>query len=215
MDRDKFSRLLLSKKSLALLTSLVAASNIASSFGLEKAEAPKIYTTKFDANIPITSMDYSEYQRKVVTDNAGQPTFTQVMASILEDARGPCLGMSRCALALTDNDLLTLEDRFKSLNLEPDKVGDYAVSVSGNLAKARALAIIENKESDFFYVHYVLNNFIELKKAEMAEQGLMEEAKIADNAIIADIGQYTALAMNPHAEQSMDVIIHGMRRFGK
>lgn len=189
------------------MASFVTLTNMASAISVD-TQAKELVNT--EPNLPITSIDRQEFQRKVRADTFGTPTLNQVLASIIEDARGPCLGGIRCTLAFTNNGELTLEDRFKQLQLDASRVGDYALSITGNPNKARILAIIENKDDNNFYVHYTLNKFIALKETEMTDRGLASEVIISKRAIIRDLGKFTAVAMNPHAVESMSIIEEGI-----
>lgn len=206
-------KITIQKKALAALSSVVAISNIIAPSRALDSMPVDINNKGVNDKEPtkLIAIDSSEYQRKVKADNVGVPSITQMIGAILEDARGPCLGSIRCAIALTNDQRIETEDRFKQLELDKAKIGEYGISISGSDRKARILAIMENTDSDHYYTHYILNRFISNKIIDMQDKGIESEVKVAENAIIKDIGKFTAIAMSPHAKDSMKIIEEGLQ----
>ena len=200
------------KKVVAVFSSFVTISNLITnvSAAVNISDQAKTLEIPKDSNIKITSIDRTGYQRKTKADNLGAPTIAQALEAILEDARGPCLGSVRCNIVTSETYMINAEDRFKQLELDKEKVGEFALSISGDARKARILAIIENKDYNYGYVRYLMNEFIANKSLEMERRGLTFEKSIAEKAIVKDIGRFTAIAMNPHATESMSIIEEGL-----
>lgn len=206
-------KITIQKKALAALSSVVAISNIIAPSRALDSMPVDITNKGVNDKEPtkLIAIDSSEYQRKVKADNVGVPSITQMIGAILEDARGPCLGSMRCAIVLTNDQRIETEDRFKQLEIDKGKLGEYGISISGSDRKARIIAIMENTGSDHYYTHYILNRFISNKIIDMQDKGIESEVKIAENAIIKDIGRFTAIAMSPHAKDSMKIIEEGLQ----
>lgn len=132
----------------------------------------------------------------------------KALESILEDARGTCIGSLRCAVALSVNSLIE-NSKFIQFGLDTTKVGDYALSISGDENKARMLFVADNK-GNTEYIDKLVEDFSKTKVIQMEQKDNPVEQRIAENFKIAHIQNYTAVAINPHANESMEVMIKGL-----
>lgn len=156
--------------------------------------------------------DTLSHMRQLISSNFGDISTVDALHSILEDARGACIGSLRCAVATSQN-LVVYEERFKDFNqsLDTSYIGDYALSISGNPDKARLLMLADtSKPGSHEYLLNTATTYSKQRAQNLKQQGLTGEAQIASNLAYTKQGNYTALVMNPHPTKSLGVMKEGI-----
>lgn len=200
-------KLELSKKTLSLLVAITALSNTTQAYAMyDDAEAVKRVSS---IEKSIGTKDVTDTIKQSQYENDGKVSVVQVLESILEDARNSCVGSLRCAVALSVNNLAVTTPKFTSFGLDQEQVGEYALSISGSQDKARMLFVAENK-GNTAYVDELVGNFSKAKATQMKLRGNEAEKRIAESVQIVHLGKYSAAVMNPHADESMRVMVEGL-----
>lgn len=144
---------------------------------------------------------------KVIQDGSGAVSVVDALEAILQDSRGTCVGSLRCAVALSTNNLMYAEDKFKDTGLDHKKLGNYAMSVSGDSEKARTILI---SDGDSEYIKDTMQEYAKKRGEELKFNGNMSEYMVSQSLKVEEILGYTVVVMNPHAEESMGVIKSGL-----
>lgn len=154
-------------------------------------------------------VDKNSNIKGVIAADFGDISTVKALESILQDSRGTCLGSLRCALALSTNSMIENTERYQDLNLKHEKLGDYAISISGDASKARLVLIAENNGNGN-YIEDKVNEYAEAREQQLRFMGIQSEMRIAQSMHYHEICGYSVAVMNPHPEKSAEVIDQGL-----